>query len=162
MAERKLIDEKNEKILTILQDNARTSNSEIARRMGMATSGIYERIRKMEERGIIAGYTVKINPEAAGVPLVAFVNLQFRPHRAAHKVGETLATIPGIEEIHLLTGDESFFVKIRCRDTEALEKILLQVNDIEEVFATKTSLALRSFKESAGILMSSRSGGSEG
>lgn len=161
MAERKSIDTKNEKILTILQENARTSNSEIARRMGMATSGIYERIRKMEERGIIAGYTVKICPEAAGLPLIAFANLQFSPHRAALKVGETLAAIPGIEEVFLLTGDESFFVKIRCKDTEALENILLQVNDIDEVFATKTSLALRSFKEASGILMSSRDAGPE-
>ena len=68
-----MIDEIDIQIVEILQQNARTPNAEIARQVGMAPSAILERIRKLEERGVILGYSARVNPEAFGLGLMAYV-----------------------------------------------------------------------------------------
>ena len=68
-----MIDVIDAKILTILQENARTSNAEIARQVDLAASAVFERIRKLEERGVIEGYTARVNANAVGLPLLAFI-----------------------------------------------------------------------------------------
>jgi Lrp/AsnC family leucine-responsive transcriptional regulator len=68
-----MIDEIDRQILSILQQNARTSNAEIARQVEMAPSAVLERIRRLEARGVIQGYEVRINPEALGLDILAFV-----------------------------------------------------------------------------------------
>ena len=68
-----MIDDVDEKILNILQENARTPNAEIARRVGMAPSAVLERLRKLEERGVIEGYAVRVRPKAVGLGLLAAV-----------------------------------------------------------------------------------------
>ncbi len=149
------IDEKNRRILTILQENARVSNAEIARQLGMTTSAVFERIRKMEERGIIRGYSVQVEPAALGLPLSAFVSVKINPHRLAPEVGRAIAEVEGVEEAYHLTGEECFLARIRCSDTDSLERILMQINDIEPVYATRTVIILRSAKEISGALLSS-------
>src|SRR5262249_19588503 len=69
----RMIDDTDAKILNILQGDARMPNSEIARRLGMAPSAIFERIRKLEARGVIQGYAVRINPHALELGLLAFI-----------------------------------------------------------------------------------------
>ena len=76
-----MIDEIDRQILNILQQNARTSNAEIARQVGMAPSAVLERIRKLETRGVIRGYEARIDPEALGLNLLAFVVRPRRRHR---------------------------------------------------------------------------------
>ncbi|HEY7368921.1 MAG TPA: winged helix-turn-helix transcriptional regulator, partial [Thermoanaerobaculia bacterium] len=68
-----MIDTKDIEILTILQENARTSNAEIARRVSLAPSAVFERIRKMEDRGVIRGYSVSIDPHVIDRALLAFI-----------------------------------------------------------------------------------------
>ena len=70
------MDEKDLQILTILQSDARTSNAAIARRLGMAASAVLERIRKLEQRGVLLGYHARLDPDALGSGLLAFVHVQ--------------------------------------------------------------------------------------
>ena len=69
----RMIDGQDAVIVMILQKNARTSNAEIARQVGMAPSAVFERIRKLEERGVLKGFHAEVDPHAVGLPLLAFV-----------------------------------------------------------------------------------------
>ncbi|HNB73765.1 MAG TPA: Lrp/AsnC family transcriptional regulator [Acidobacteriota bacterium] len=144
-----MIDEIDSKILTILQKEARTSNAEIARQLGMAPSGILERIRKLEERGVIQGYRAEINPKALGLGLLAFVAVRSNDRVNDIATGKLLAQIPGVLEVHDTAGEDCYLVKIRAADTESLGKIIrTQIGTIPSVLTTRTTIVLETLKES--------------
>ena len=144
-----MIDEIDSKILTILQKEARTSNAEIARQLGMAPSGILERIRKLEERGVIQGYRAEINPKALGLGLLAFVFVRSNDRVNDIATGKLLAQIPGVLEVHDTAGEDCYLVKIRAADTESLGKIIrTQIGTIPSVLTTRTTIVLETLKES--------------
>src|SRR5262245_64381253 len=89
-----MIDAIDARILTILQENARTSNAEIARQVDLAPSAVFERIRKLEERGVIEGYGARVNPKAMGLPLLAFVFVR-ADDRRADEADARVAALPG-------------------------------------------------------------------
>ena len=143
-----MIDETDMEILAILQNNARTPNAEIARKVGMTTSGIFDRLKRLENKGVIDGYKTLVNPRALGLVLLAFVSVRLQPAREARAVGERLVDIPGIQEVFHMAGEACFLCKVRCRDTEDLEKVLGRINAIDTVCGTQTNIALRAVKES--------------
>lgn len=142
-----MIDEIDAKILEMLQENARIANAEIARRVGMTASAVYERIRKLEKTGVVKGYGAVLAPEAVGLPLLAYVFVRLSPHRLARAVGRQLSEIRGVQEVIHLTGEECFMIKVRCADTAGLERVVLTVNDIETVSGTRTVIAFRAMRE---------------
>ncbi len=111
-------------ILTILQRNSRTSNAEIARQVGLAPSAVFERIRKLEEKGIVQGYTARIDPHAVGLGLVAFTFVRSNDRPGGIRTAELLAEIPEVLEVHHVAGEDCFLVKVRAPDTEALGRLL--------------------------------------
>lgn len=151
-----MIDDIDARILTILQDDARTSNSEIARQLGMAPSAIFERIRKLEARGVIAGYTARLNPRALNRGLLAFVFV-----RASERLGQLasaaaqIAAIPEVQEVHHVAGEDCYLVKLRVADTEALSRLLQErLGAIEAITSTRTTIVLSTVKESAALPLS--------
>lgn len=144
------MDQINRQILEILRHDARTPNAEVARRVGLTTSAVHERVRKLEARGVIRGYSAILNAHSLGQKLLAFVGIRIAPHRQAPEVASALTRTPGVEEAFHLAGEECFLAKVRCADTEDLEDILLQINDIPAVTSTRTVIALRPVKETAG------------
>src|SRR5882672_4822289 len=100
-----MIDDIDLRILTIMQENAKTSNAEIARRMDMAPSGVLERIRKLEERGIIKGYLPQLNAKALGHGLLAFVFVRTDETAAEHETARKLSEIPEVQEVHHVAGE---------------------------------------------------------
>ena len=108
-----MIDETSMKILKILQEKARIPNVEVARQVGMAPSAVLERIRKLEKLGYIDGYEVRLNPEKFGRGLVAFVQVDVRSDTSKNKVGQTLAAMPEVLEVHFVTGKDCYLVKLR-------------------------------------------------
>ena len=143
-----MIDDTDIEILTILQNNARTPNAEIARKVGMTTSGIFDRLKRLESRGVIKGHKTIVDPRALGLVLLAFVSVRLSPARKAREVGGKIAEIAGIQEVFQMAGEECFLCKVRCRDTEDLEKVLERINAIDTVSGTQTNIALRAVKES--------------
>ncbi|HEV7784565.1 MAG TPA: Lrp/AsnC family transcriptional regulator, partial [Thermoanaerobaculia bacterium] len=103
-----MIDETDLKILTILQQNARTSNAEIARQVEMAPSAVLERIRRLESRGVIQGYETRINPEALGLGLMAFIFVASSDMSEEMRTAEQLANIPEVQEVHHIAGEDCF------------------------------------------------------
>ncbi len=147
-----MIDEISYKILKILQEKARIPNAEVARRIGMAPSAVLERIRKLEHQGIIDGYEVRLNPDRFGRSLVAFVTVKIMETHGKDPIGPFLAEIPEVQEVHYITGDDSYLLKVRVSDTMVLEQVLREKITIHSaVQSTSTAIALSTLKETYRI-----------
>ena len=147
-----MINDLDRQILTILQRNARTSNAEIARQVGLAPSAVFERIRKLEERGVLQSYTARIDPHAAGLGLVAFTFVRSNDRPGGIQTAEKLAEIPEVLEVHHVAGGDCFLVKVRAADTEALGRLLRErLGKIGTITSTRTTIVLETVKETAEL-----------
>jgi Lrp/AsnC family leucine-responsive transcriptional regulator len=145
-----MIDEKDRQILIILRDNARITNAEIARRVGMAASAVLERVRKLEDRGVIHSYETRLDPRQVGLGLTTFVLVQSGEGLGENAIGERLAKLPQVQEVHFMAGEFCYLLKVRVRDTDALGN-LLQTFGRLGVKDTRTMLVLDPIKESLEI-----------
>ncbi|HEY1390661.1 MAG TPA: Lrp/AsnC family transcriptional regulator [Ktedonobacterales bacterium] len=147
-----MIDDIDGKILSILQNDARTSNAEIARRLAMAPSAILERIRKLETRGLIDGYEARLNPKALDVGLLAFIYVRADERIGSREIGDELAAIPEVQEVHHIAGEDCYLLKVRVADTNALSDLLRQrLGPIDAIRSTRTTIVLSTIKETAQI-----------
>lgn len=145
-------DDIDERILTILQADARTSNAEIARQLGMTPSAILERIRKLEARGVILGYETRLNPRALDAGLLAFVFVRDEGPYGTLKTGAALAAIPEVQEVHNVAGEDCYLVKVRVANTDELGRLLRErFGSIPSIRATRTTIVLDTLKESAQV-----------
>jgi Lrp/AsnC family transcriptional regulator, leucine-responsive regulatory protein len=143
-----MIDGIDASILKILQSNARTSNAEIARQVGLAPSAVFERIRKLEERGVIEGYTARVSPKAVGLPLLAFIFVRADEKPGAEKTAARVAELPEVLEVHHVAGEDCFLAKVRAADTEALGRLLREkLGRVATITSTRTTIVLDSVKE---------------
>lgn len=147
-----MIDATDLVILTILQQNARTSNAEIARQVGMAPSAILERIRKLEARGVIRGYEARLDPEALGLHLLAYVSVLSTDRAGDTRTGDLLAQLPEVQEIHHIAGEDCFLVKVRVADPKSLGRLLRErFSAAAGVRSTRTTIVLESVRESGRL-----------
>lgn len=147
-----MIDLIDTQILNIMQENARTSNAEIARQVGLAPSAVFERIRKLEERRIIRGYRADIDPKVLGLAQLAFTFVRSNDRPGGVETGEKLAEIPEILEVHHVAGEDCFLVKARARDAEALGRLLRErLGAIATIASTRTTIVLETVKETATL-----------
>src|SRR6188474_2458254 len=109
-----MIDATDRQILDILQKDARTSNAEVARQVGLAPSAVFERIRKLEEKGVLRGFHADVDPHAAGLPLLAFVFVRSNERAGGVTTAEKLARIPEVLEVHHVAGEDCFLAKLRA------------------------------------------------
>lgn len=145
-------DELDHEILTILLRAATTSKSEIARRLGIAQSVVSERVRKLESAGLIQRYEARLSARRLGVGTLAYVFITERKPTGGVDTGARLAGVTGVEEVHKIAGEDCFLVKIRARDTEELGTILdREMNPIETVAGTRTTIVLRTVREDAPL-----------
>ncbi len=143
-----MIDETDREILTILQHNARISNAEIARQVGMAPSAILERIRKLESRGVIQGYEARLDPEALGLGLLAYVAVRSSDMSSELRTGQLLAEVEGVQEVHHIAGEDCFLLKVRVRDARTLGQLLRErIGAIGGVVFTRTTVVLETLHE---------------
>src|SRR4051812_22761815 len=138
-----MIDEIDREILTIVRSDARMSNAEIARQIGMAPSAIFERIRKLEARGVICGYEARINPATVGLGMLAFIFVRAAEKVGSMETGRLLAQIPEVQEVHQVAGEDCYLVKVRVADTEGLGRLLRdKFSDIDSIISTRTTIVL--------------------
>jgi Lrp/AsnC family leucine-responsive transcriptional regulator len=150
-----MIDETDRQILNILQQNARTSNAEIARQVEMAPSAVLERIRRLESRGVIQGYEARIDPEALGLGLLAFVFVRTTDFVGEERAAEALADIPEVLEVHDIAGEDCFLLKVRARDAKTLGRLLRErISSAGSVQSTRTTIVLETIRESALLPLS--------
>ena len=147
-----MIDDIDLQILNILQQNARTSNAEIARQVEMAPSAVLERIRRLEARGVIQGYEVRINPEALGQNLLAFVFVRSADFDSDLKTAEVLAAIPEVLEAHHIAGDDCYLLKVRTRNAKALGRLLRErIGATGSVQSSRTTIVLETLREGSRL-----------
>lgn len=141
------------KILTLLQENGRVSQVDIAKAVGLAPSAVLERLRKLESRHVIRGYTAIVDPRSAGCPLLAFVSVRTTEVGGEEdQVGDALARVPGVLEVHHVAGEDCFLIKIRARDTEHLGDLLKTgVGRIKGVRSTRTTIVLGTHKDTTRL-----------
>jgi Lrp/AsnC family leucine-responsive transcriptional regulator len=150
-----MIDEIDRKIIELLQSDARTPNSEIAKAIGIVPSATAERIKKLVQRGLIMGYSVLVDPEALGLGLMAFIFVKADEEVRACKTARELAKIPEILEVHNIAGEDCYLVKVRVKNTEALGQFLRdKIGKVPTVTSTRTVIVLESFKETLNIPIS--------
>lgn len=140
-------------ILNILQRKARIPNVDVSRQVGLAPSAVLERIRKMEKQGIIDGYEVRLNPKRFNCAQIAFVHVQ-ADIKKSEKVGDHLASIPEVQEVHFVAGDDCFLVKVRYGDPDSLGLLLRRkIGEIDGVIATRSETVLSTVKETSRIVL---------
>ena len=140
------------RILDLLQDNARVSQAEIARIVGLAPSAVLERLRKLEGRGVIRGYAAHLDPKALDQRLLAFVALRTTDRPGEARVAQALVAVPEVLEIHHVAGDDCLLLKVRARDPEHLSQILRdRLGMVEGVRSTRTTIVLESIKETTKL-----------
>ena len=155
-----MIDDIDGKILDILQENARTSNAEIARQVGMAPSAVLERIRKLEERGVIEGYHARVNPGALGLHLTAYVFVRADERVGAPNSAHALASIPEVLEVHHVAGEDCFLAKVRVTGTKELGRLLQErLGAIDTIRSTRSTIVLDTVKESCVLARPHREDG---
>jgi Lrp/AsnC family transcriptional regulator, leucine-responsive regulatory protein len=136
----RVLDQIGLKILHELQMNARISFSEVGRRVGLSSPAVAERVKKMEEAGIICGYHIKVDYEKIGFPILAFVFLttQSEKYKKLYTFAEDTLEIV---ECHCISGSESFILRVRTSSISKLDDLVEKLSEIGE---TKTSIVLSS------------------
>jgi Lrp/AsnC family leucine-responsive transcriptional regulator len=120
-----LRDIRNLDLLRLLREDSRIATSELARRIGMSAPAVRERVLRLEEAGIIRGYTVDFDPVALGYPLCAFVRVRPAPGRLP-QVAELARRLPQITECHRVTGEDCFVLKVYFRALDQLDELIDQ------------------------------------
>lgn len=145
-----MINEIDKQILNIIQQDARISNADIARQVGLAPSAVLERIRKLEERGVIRGYAAELDAAQLDFGLTAFVAV--RTNDCCSETDKFLAEIPEVLEVHDVAGEDSYLLKIRAKSPEDLARLLRErLKNVPNVASTKTTIVLQTIKETTAL-----------
>jgi Lrp/AsnC family leucine-responsive transcriptional regulator len=149
-----MIDNVDREILAILRQNSCTPKAEVARRVGLTPTAVFERIRKLEERGVITGYQAQLDPRAFGLRLLAFVFVTGERPAQGLDLGRHLATISGVEEVHVIAGEDCFLLKVRAADTEDLYHLLRErIGSIPGINTIRTTIVLETVSEGRTVPM---------
>ena len=135
-------------ILAYLQEDARVSNAELAKKVGMAPSAVLERVKKLEQKGIIKAYTTRIEPAALNLKLLAFIFIRSSEGPGDTPTSKLIAKIPEVQEVHHIAGEDCYLVKVRTEDTLSLVQLMRdRFSKIPNIVSTKTTIVLETVKE---------------
>ncbi len=136
-------------IVRLLVKDGRMSYTDLAEQVGLSVSAVHQRVRRLEERGVIRGYRADVDPDAVGHPLTAFIAVRPFEPRAPDDVPERLADIGAVESCYSVAGDESYLLKVRVASPAALEMVLQQIREAGNV-STRTTVVLTTPYEQRG------------
>lgn len=134
-------------ILDILQKNGRTRRNDLAQAVDLSIPSVSERLRKMEESGVITGYTAYVDPKKAGKDITAFITVTVDSSKHYTSFIDHAKATDEVMEIHSVTGTGTHLVKIRTENTSTLEKLLAKVQAWSGVVNTTTCIVLSTMKE---------------
>jgi Lrp/AsnC family leucine-responsive transcriptional regulator len=135
-------------ILSLLQKDACLQNTELAKKVSMAPSAVLERVKKLEQKGVIKEYVTRINPAALKLTLLAFISIKSSAGPGDASTAKLIAKIPEVLEVHHIAGDDCYLVKIRTEDTQSLIRLMREkFGKIPNIISTKTTIVLETLKE---------------
>ncbi|MBI2763590.1 MAG: Lrp/AsnC family transcriptional regulator [Chloroflexi bacterium] len=141
MTGRTALDRIDAALLELLQRDGRRPYAELGAAVGISGPAAHERVKKLEARGVITGYTVRVSAEAIGLAILAFTWVTQAPGTVATDLTGDFAAIPEIEACHHITGEADYLLMIRARDTNDLERVIRAVQTTRHVFTTETDVA---------------------
>ena len=128
-------------IVSLLTSDGRMSFTELARHTGLSVSAAQQRVRRLERRGVITGYTARVNADDVGLPLTAFVSIKPFDPASPDDAPQRLSHLPAIEACHSVAGEESYILKVRVASPVALEDLLQEIRAAANV-STRTTIVL--------------------
>ena len=135
------LDAVDRRLVRELSADGRASYTDLAERVGLSVSAAHQRVRRLEQRGVIRGYGARIDPDALGLPLTAFVSVKPIDPGAPDDVPERLAGLGAIEACHSVAGEESYILKVRVGGPGELETLLQEIRAKANV-STRTTVVL--------------------
>ncbi|HVW98641.1 MAG TPA: Lrp/AsnC family transcriptional regulator [Mucilaginibacter sp.] len=149
-----ILDKTDLHILRLMQDNARISNAELAREVGMAPSGVLERVKKLEQKNVILQYTARIRPDALQQKMLAFIFMKASDTPGCNDTAQALAKIPEVQEVHHVAGDDCYLVKVRTYDSASLVSLMRnEFSKIPNLLSTRTTIVLETVKEQQQLVI---------
>jgi len=144
------LDKIDRELMDVLQKDAKMSYAEIAKRLGISSSGVHKRIKRLVDGGIIKRFVAVVDPHAVGKRLKAFIGVATGPGACA-TVKPKLMEMPEVLEIHEVAGEHDLFLKLVTEDTLKLNDILHEIDRIPGVSGTRTLVVLKTEKETTSI-----------
>ena len=151
---RRELDSLDRQLLAHLQQDARLSTAELARRLALSGPGLQKRMRKLEEQGVIRGYATVIDREAVGLDLLCFIHVTLAHHRpnSVKRFPEKIKTMPEVLECHFLTGEFDYLLKVVVTNHDHLEKFLFgKLMKAGGIDRTRTSIVVKEVKSSTAL-----------
>jgi Lrp/AsnC family leucine-responsive transcriptional regulator len=148
------LDETDREILRLLQQNGRMTNAALAEAVGLTATPVLQRIKKLEQAGVIRGYAASVDAAAVGIATIAFVHVKLARHTLAthNKFLAAVANFDEVLESHHIAGEDDFLLKVAVRDIPAYERFLLhsltKIGDIDRV---KTTFVLSTAKAASPL-----------
>jgi DNA-binding Lrp family transcriptional regulator len=139
------------KILKILQENSKITNLDLSKKIGLSPAPTLERVKKLEQSGIIESYHAIVNPQTIGLNVKTFVlvSLAWQKENALAHFMDKIKSIEEITECYIITGEADFLIKIVCKDIPTYEQLLFKtLSQIEEIERLKTLMTLSTVKDS--------------
>ena len=139
------------KILKTLQNNSKITNLDLSKTIGLSPAPTLERVKKLEQTGVIESYHAKVSPTAIGLNVKTFVlvSLAWQKENALNNFMEKVRAIEEITECYIITGEADFLIKIVCKDIPLYEQLLFKtLSQIEEIERLKTLMTLSTVKDS--------------
>ncbi len=137
----RVLDERDVAIIRALQEDARATFADIGKRAGLAPSSVHERVRRLEQAGVIRGYRAEVDPQALGLFVTALVSVTPLDPTAPDDIPERVLDLPEIEDCHSVAGTENYVLKVRTRTTADLEDFLQRLRE-KAVVQTRTTVVL--------------------
>jgi len=144
------VEDIDRKIVHLLSQDGRMSFTDLGKATGLSTSAVHQRVRRLEQRGVIRGYTVVVDAESLGLPLTAFVSVTPLDPAAPDDVPDKLAAVPEIEACHSVAGVENYILKVRVATPADLESLLARIR-AEAGVSTRTTVVLSTPFEARSI-----------
>jgi Lrp/AsnC family transcriptional regulator, leucine-responsive regulatory protein len=136
------VDSTDRRIVDLLRANGRLSYAELARQVGLSGPAVHERVGKLESAGIILAYRAAVDPDSVGLGVTAFIGIVQAADSEIEDIVASMSALPDIESCYFLAGSESFLLKVRVATIGGLERLIVQLNRIPGVAATRTTIAL--------------------
>lgn len=141
------IDDTDVHILQLLQERGRIKRNEIAEEVGLSLPSISDRMKKLEERGVISGYHARVSARRVGYDISAFIRVMVDGSRHYDAFVERASKLEQVQEVHSITGEGSHILRVLVRNTSALERLLSTIQGWPGVHGTSTSIVLSSYKD---------------
>jgi Lrp/AsnC family leucine-responsive transcriptional regulator len=151
-----MLDDLDITILRKLQENGRTKRSELAEMIGLSIPSLSDRLKKLEDHGVIEGYYTKLNRHIFGFDIMAFVSVIMESSKNYEKFIEHVKKTPDILECYSILGEGSHILKLVVKETKELEQILSKIQSWPGVIRTVTSFVLSPIKETTNLNIQSK------